>query len=189
MAKSSRIIYSVIASLDGYMTDADGDFSWAFPSEEAVASLTADLAGVSTFLYGRRMYETMRGWEADPTYAEGSPASAEFAAAWTAAEKVVFSRTLDRVDTSRTRLERALSRELVERLRTESEGDLTIEGPTLAADAFRLGLVDVVEVMLCPVIIGGGLPIFPDGVRLDLTLTNEKRFENGFVQLSYARRD
>lgn len=189
MTRDSRIIYSVMSSLDGYLTDADGDFSWAVPSEEVVASLTADLANVSTYLYGRRMYETMRGWETDPSYAEGSPASAEFATVWTAAEKVVFSTTLERVDTSRTTLERELTREVVERYRAEAAGDLTIEGPTLAATAFRLGLIDVVEVILCPVIIGGGLRVFPDTVRLDLRLTGETRFANGFVQVRYERGD
>ncbi|UYN83548.1 MAG: dihydrofolate reductase family protein [Microcella sp.] len=185
----SRIVYSVMSSLDGYNTDAEGDFSWAFPPEPVVASLIADAQSVSTYLYGRRMYETMAGWETDPTWAEGSPESANFAELWQRADKVVFSRTLTEVSTQRTRLEPEFTVEALERARAEATGDLTIEGPTLAAEAFRLGLIDVVEVLVCPVIIGGGLRVFPDGVRLDLNLTREKRFENGMVQLTYERRN
>lgn len=183
----SRLIYSVMSSLDGYNTDADGDFSWAFPDEPVVASLIADARSVSTYLYGRRMYETMAGWETDPTWAEGSPESANFAELWKAADKIVFSRTLTDVHTTSTRLEPELTREAIERALDEAAGDVTIEGPTLAGEAFRLGLIDVVELLICPVVIGGGLHVFPDGVRLDLQLTREKRFDNGMVQLSYER--
>ena len=183
----SRLIFSVASSLDGYNTDAEGGFDWAFPDDPVVASLIADAASVSTFLYGRSMYETMAGWETDPTWAEGSPESANFAQLWKRADKIVFSRTLTTVSTTRTRLEPELTREAIERALAEAAGDVTIEGPTLAAEAFRLGLIDVVELLICPVIVGGGMRALPDGVHLDLTLTREKRFDNGMVQLSYEK--
>ncbi len=183
----SRLIYSVASSLDGYNTDTAGGFEWAFPDEPVVASLIADAASVSTFLYGRRMYETMAGWETDPSWAAGSPESAHFAELWKRADKVVFSRTLTAVTTTRTRLEPELTHVAIARELDEASGDVTIEGPTLAAEAFRLGLIDVVELLICPVIVGGGTRALPDGVHLDLTLTREKCFDNGMVQLSYER--
>ncbi len=183
----SRLIYSVASSLDGYNTDAGGGFDWAFPDEPVVASLIADAESVSTFLYGRRMYETMAGWETDPTWAAGSPESANFAELWKRADKVVFSCTLKEVSTTRTRLEPELTREAIARALDEATGNVTIEGPTLAAEAFRLGLIDVVELLICPVIVGGGTRTLPDGVHVDLTLTREKRFDNGMVQLTYER--
>ena len=185
MTTESRLIYSVASSLDGYNTDANGEFAWAVPDEPVVASLIADAESVSTFLYGRRMYETMAGWETDPTWAEGSPESANFAELWKRAVKVVFSRTLTEVHTTRTRLEPELTGEAIKRALDEAAGDVTIEGPTLAAEAFRLGLIDIVELLICPIIVGGGMRALPDAVHVDLTLTREKRFDNGMVQLSY----
>lgn len=182
-----RIIYSVASSLDGYNTDGDGGFAWAVPDEEVIAALTADAASVSTYLYGRRMYETMAGWESDASWSEGSPESARFAEVWTRAEKVVFSTTLESVTTSHTRIERALTVEAVERAKAEAPRDLTVEGPTLAANALRLGVVDVVELLICPAVVGGGTPVFPPGVRLDLRLARERRFPNGMVQVTYER--
>lgn len=180
-----RIIYSVASSLDGYNTDAQGDYSWAVPDEEVIAALTADSESVSTYLYGRRMYEAMAVWETDPAAAAQSPASSAFAETWKAADKVVFSSTLHRVWTSRTRLEQELTAEAIERACRDAAGDLTVEGPTLAKDALRLGVVDVVELLLCPVTVGGGTKVFPDDLRLDLRLTRERHFNNGMVQVTY----
>jgi len=180
-----RLIYSVAASLDGFISDADGDYSWAMPSEEVIAALTADVAGVSTYLYGRRMYESMAGWETAPAAAEQSPESANWAATWRATDKIVFSTTLPEVWTQRTRLERKLTPEVVAAAKAGSAGDLTVEGPTLAAEALRLDLVDVVELLWCPAVVGGGTPVLPSGVRLDLSLRRERRFVNGMVQATY----
>ncbi len=179
-------MYSVACSLDGYNSDAGGGFDWAFPSEEVVAAINDDMEAVSTYLYGRRMYETMHGWETDPSWAD-TPEMARFAAMWQRADKVVFSRTLDGVVTSRTRLERELTRVSIERSLAEARGDVTIEGPTLAATAFRLGLVDVVQLLVCPAIVGGGTRALPADVRLDLRLTRERRFDDGMVQVTYER--
>lgn len=183
-----KLIYSVATSLDGYNTDAEGLFDWAFPEDSVVAALSEDLAAVSTFLYGRKMYETMAIWETDPSAAEDSPESANFARLWQEREKIVFSTTLEDVWTTRTRLEPAFTLEALDRARSGTDGDLTIEGPTLAAAALVMGVVDVVELLICPAVVGGGTRVFPDGLRLDLDLTRERRFDNGMVQVTYAVR-
>ena len=184
----ARLLYSVITSLDGYLTDEDGRFDWAVPDEEVIAAINQQMAGISTYLYGRRMYDTLKVWETDPSLAEGSPAEAAFAAIWQRADKVVFSSTLASVETRRTELRRTFDPQEVAQLKDTSDGDLTIEGPTLAVHAFRAGLVDEVHLLVVPVIIGGGLRVHPDGVRLDLDLLDERRFGNGMVQLRYAAR-
>lgn len=180
-----KLIYSVASTLDGYNTDPEGGFAWAYPDEPVIAALTADAESVSTYLYGRRMYETMAIWETDPAAADGSPESAVFAQMWQRAEKVVFSSSLDRVWTKRTRLEPAFTPEALDRAKAGSSGDLTVEGPTLAATALRLGLVDVVELLLCPVLVGGGTRVFPDGLAAGFRLVRERRFDNGMVQVTY----
>ena len=137
-----RLIYLTLSSLDGFI--GDGDYSWSAPNEEVMAALTADLAEVGTYLYGRRTYETMAVWETDPALAERSPESAGFAATWQAADKVVFSSTLAQVHTRSTRLERQLDAQVVAEIKAAIRGDLTIGGPTLAAEALRSDVVDVV---------------------------------------------
>lgn len=183
-----KLIYSVIGSLDGYLNDEHGRYAWAVPGEDLVWFLDEVLAGVGTHLYGRRMYQEMAVWETDPQAAEQSPASARFAEVWRAADKVVFSTTLPTVTTRRTRLERSFDAGLVRRLKAEASGDLTVDGPTLAASALREHLVDEVQRVVVPVVVGGGTPIFPPGVRLDLELTEERRFDRGLVFLRYAVR-
>jgi dihydrofolate reductase len=178
-----RLIYVTPASLDGFI--ADGDYSWSAPDEEVLAGLTADMAEVSTYLYGRRMYETMAVWETDPAAAEQSPESAAFAATWQAADKVVFSSTLAQVHTQRTRLARQLDAQVVAEIKAGSRGDLTIGGPTLAAEALRLDLVDVVDLLWCPAMLGRGIPVLSAGVRRNLTLRRDRRFSNGMVQSTY----
>ena len=179
-----RLIYLTPTSLDGFI--GDGDYSWGAPyAEEIMAALTAGFADVGTYLYGRRTYETMAVWETEPAVAEQSPESAGFAARWQAAEKVVFSSTLAQVHTVRTRLERRLDVQVVTGIKAASDDDLTIGGPTLAAEALRLDLVDVVELLWCPVLLGGGIPVLSAGVRRDLRLRTERRFRNGVIQATY----
>lgn len=178
-----RLIYLTLTSLDGFI--GDGDYSWSVPDEEVMRALNADLAEVGTYLYGRRTYETMAVWETDPAWAKQSPEDAGFAATWQAADKVVFSSTLAQVPTRRTRLERQLDAQVVAEIKAESRGDVTIGGPTLAAEALRLDLVDVVELLWYPVLLGGGIPILSAGVRRDLRLRSERRFSNGVVQATY----
>ena len=181
-----KLIYMLSCTLDGYIADASGDFSWAAPDDAMVESVTADLAAVGTHLYGRRMYEAMALWETDPSLAEGSPAAAAFAETWNRAHKVVFSRTLEDTWTERTRLERDFTADAFARAKAETPGDLLIEGPTVTEAAFRLGLVDVVSLMVYPVTLGEGTRVFPDGLRLNLRLLREQRFKKtGMVKLTY----
>lgn len=179
-----RLIYLTPASLDGFI--GDGDYSWGTPYADGIKSaLTAHLADVGTYLYGRRTYDTMAVWETEPSLAEQSPESAEFAAIWQKADKVVFSSTLTQVHTRHTRLERQLDARPVDEVKAASRGDLTIGGPTLAAEALRLDLVDVVELLWCPVLLGGGIPVLSAGVRRDLRLRREQRLTNGVIQATY----
>jgi dihydrofolate reductase len=174
----------MLASLDGYAADEKGEFGWAQPDEE-VHRFVNDLARpVGTHLYGRRMYEVMKVWESDEVIA-GQPAEVrEFAEIWRPAEKVVYSRTLETAETERTRIERDFDPETVRRMK-EADRDLSVSGPTLAAEAFDAGLIDECQLFLAPAIVGGGTRALPDGIRLNLELLNERRFRNGFVHLHY----
>ena len=181
-----KLVYSMITSVDGYVADDDGEFaSWARPDEEALAAVNDQTAQVGTYLYGRRMYEMMSVWETDPAVAAQSPESEDFAGLWRAADKVVFSRTLDQVHTDRTRLEPAFDPAAVQALKDTSEQDLTVDGPTLAATALQHGLVDEISMLICPVSLGGGLAFLPRR-RLDLHLLDEHRFTSGVVYLRYT---
>ena len=179
----ANLIYSTLMSLDGYTEDEHGDFGWATPSEEVHAFVNELERPVGTYLYGRRMYETMAGWETG-TFGS-SAATREFAHIWRAADKVVYSRSLDRVSTERTRLERSFDPEAVRRLKADADRDLSIGGPDLAAQAFAAGLVDECQLLLSPVIVGGGKRGLPSGVRRSLELVDERRFANGVVFLHY----
>jgi dihydrofolate reductase len=182
----AKLIYSAITSLDGYVADEDGRFDWAAPDEQVHAFVNDLERPVGTYLYGRRMYDVMRYWETPP---EGSgTVSLDYAGIWQAADKVVYSTTLDAVDTARTTLERSFDPDAVRRLKETATRDLSVGGPGLAAEALRAGLVDECQVFLNPVVIGGGTPWLPRGVRLDLDLVDEHRFDNGVVYLRYRRR-
>jgi dihydrofolate reductase len=181
------LIYSSICSLDGYVADRDGDFDWAMPDEEVHAFVNDRERPIGTYLYGRRMYEVMAGWEfiADDA---GPPAADDFAELWRSAEKIVYSTTLQAVSTSRTRLEREFDPAAIRALKASSPQDLSIGGPCLAASAIRAGLVDEWQLYLVPAVVGGGTPALPADVRLDLRLVDERRFEGGTVFLHYRTR-
>jgi dihydrofolate reductase len=185
----ARLIYSTIQSLDGYIEDADGDFGWAEPDEEVHQLFNDLLRPVGTYLYGRRMYETMAVWETDPALAAGPPVVADFAKIWQAADKVVYSTTLDRPVTARTRIERSFDPDAVRDLKASADRDLEIGGPQLAAEALRAGLVDEVSMVLAPVVVGGGKPALPDGVRLGLELVDQRRLASGMAYLAYRVTD
>ncbi len=181
-----RLIYSAIASLDGYVADESGRFDWAEPDEEVHTFINTLERSASTSLYGRRMYEVMSVWDtldSDPAV----PAHIrEFATIWRAEEKIVYSTTLERASTARTRIEREFDPEAVRAMKAETEGDIVIGGPTLAATAIEAGLVDVYDLFCAPVAVGGGLRFLPEHVRLDLVLLDERRFTNGMVYLRYG---
>ena len=181
----AKLIYSAIASLDGYVADEDGNFDWAEPDERVHAFINDLERSVGTHLYGRRMYETMAAWETDAGLAGGSDPMRDFARIWQAAEKIVYSRTLETASTSRTRIEREFDAESVRRMQAAGGKDLSVGGPELAAHAFRAGLVDECHLFVAPVIVGGGKPSLPDGVRLQLGLLAERRFDGGMVHLHY----
>jgi dihydrofolate reductase len=182
----SKLIYSYLASLDGYIADDAGRFGWAVPDEEVLDFINAAERDVGTYLYGRTMYEMMIGWENDPAVAGQSPKSAEFAEIWQAAEKVVFSRTLESVSTKRTRIERDFDPALVGEIKAEADRDLNVSGADVAASAWHAGLIDECHVFVAPMLVGGGKRMFPDGVRQPLELLDERRFGNGMVFLRYA---
>ncbi|KRE31008.1 dihydrofolate reductase family protein [Agromyces sp. Soil535] len=180
------LICTGITSLDGYIADEHGDFSWGVP-DAAEHTFVNDLERpVGTYLYGRRMYDVMRFWETADGMPDLPEAERDYAAIWQAADKVVYSSTLADTPTRRTRLERSFDADAVRRMKAESVRDLSISGPGLAVHAFRAGLVDEVRMLLHPVVLGGGTSFLPDGVRLDLELLDERRFGNGVVFLRYA---
>ncbi len=181
----AKLIYSAIASLDGYVADEDGNFDWAVPDEEVHAFINDLQRPLGTYLYGRRMYETMLGWETDPTLADQSPPMRDFAQIWQAAEKIVYSKTLEAVSSARTRIERDFDPELVRQMKARAGRDLNVGGPELAAEAFRAGLVDELYLFVVPIVVGGGKRSLPEGVRLRLELLDERRFGNGMVYLYY----
>jgi dihydrofolate reductase len=182
-----RLIYSMIQSLDGYTEDAQGDFGWGAPEDAAVHTFVNELASsVGTYLYGRRMYETMVYWETAHTLPDQPQHELDWARQWQAAEKVVYSRTLAEPRSARTRIEREFDPEAVRRLKAAAAHDLTVDGPELAAQALRAGLVDEIPMIACPVVVGGGKRFFPDGVQLNLELQEERRFSSGVVVLRYA---
>jgi dihydrofolate reductase len=179
-----KMIYSAIASLDGYVADEDGNFDWAEPDEE-VHTFVNDLGRpVGTYLYGRRMYEVMVAWEA-LTLVDQPPVMRDFAEIWRAAYKVVYSRTLQAVSSARTRIERDFDAERVREMKAAGGRDLTVGGPDLAAQAFRAGLVDECHLFLAPIVVGGGKQSLPNDVRLELQLLDERRFGSGMVYLRY----
>ncbi|PSK83580.1 dihydrofolate reductase [Murinocardiopsis flavida] len=181
-----KLIYSMITSLDGYVRDANGDFGWGAPEEETHAFVNEQSRSIGTYLYGRRMYETMSYWETAHKEPGQPPFILEYARVWQAADKVVYSTTLDAAVSERTRIERSFDPEAVRALKAESEHDLSVDGPVLAAQAIRAGLVDEYQLIVGPAIVGGGHRFFPDGVRVDLELLDERRFGNGVVFLRYG---
>jgi dihydrofolate reductase len=178
------LIYSALASLDGYIEDDRGKFDWAAPDEEVHAFVNELERPVGTYLYGRRMYETMVAWE---TMEDEHPVMRDYAQIWRAAEKVVYSRSLETVASARTRIERDFDPDAVRKLKESAAGDLSIGGPELASEAIKAGLVDEYHLFLAPVLVGGGKRTLPDGFRLDLGLIEERRFSGGFVYLRYRR--
>jgi dihydrofolate reductase len=184
----ARLIYSAITSLDGVTEDETGGFRWAAPDEEVHAFVNDLERPLGTYLYGRRMYETMVYWETEGDGPHDHPVSHDFAALWRDADKIVFSRTLAEVSSRRTVLERDFDAEAVARLKRTSERDLGIGGPELAGVALAAGLVDELHLVVVPVVVGGGKPALPHGVGMELDLVDERRFSGGAVFLRYAVR-
>jgi dihydrofolate reductase len=179
-----KLVYSAIASLDGYIEDADGNFNWAKPDEELHRFVNDQERAIGTYLYGRRMYETMVYWETmEP---DGYPPYIEdYKRIWRSADKVVYSRTLESPASERTRIEREFDADAIRQLKQSETRDISVGGPELAAQAFRAGLVDEIHLFLGPIIVGGGKRALPDDVEVELELAAERRFGNGVMHLHY----
>jgi dihydrofolate reductase len=184
----AKLIYSMIASLDGYVADKAGAFEWAAPDDEVHTFINDLMRPLGTHLYGRRMYELMAGWETDPTLAAQSGVMRDFAELWQAADKIVYSTTLGTVSTARTRIERGFDPAAVRQLKAIADQDITVGGPDLAAQAIKAGLVDEFRLFVTPVVVGGGKQSLPDDVRWELELLDERRFGSGVVYLRYRTR-
>lgn len=181
----ARLIYSMITSLDGYVTGPHGGFDWAI-DPELHDFINQHFADVKTYLYGRRMYETMVYWETAHLEPDQEQVGIDYALGWQQADKVVFSRTLTEVASARTRIEREFDADEVARWKAESDHDFSIDGPTLAAHAIRAGLVDEFQLFIGPGIVGGGIRFFPDDVSVELELLEERRFSGGVMFLRYG---
>jgi dihydrofolate reductase len=182
----AKLIYSMIASLDGYTVDADGNFDWAAPDEDVHAFVNDLERPIGTYLYGRRMYQTMVPWESPEMLANPSPVIRDFAQIWQAADKVVYSTTLDSPASSRTCIQPTFDADKVRAMKAASDRNLSVGGPHLAAQALRASLVDECRLFLVPVVVGGGTRALPEGVRLRLELLDERRFASGVVYLNYS---
>jgi dihydrofolate reductase len=181
----AKLIYTALASLDGYVADEDGNFDWAAPDEEVHAYVNELARPIGTYLFGRRMYEVLVAWESDDLLVDKPPVIHDYAAIWHAADKIVYSKSLEKASSARTTIERAFDPNVVRRMKASSDRDLSVGGPDLAAQALRAGLVDEIQLFLSPIVIGGGNAALPDGVRAGLELLDERRFGNGVVFLRY----
>ena len=181
----AKLIYSAITSLDGYVADADGRFDWSAPDEEVHAFVNDLERPIGTYLYGRRMYDVMVAWETMPTGPDQPAVMRDFAQIWRAADKVVFSKTLAAPSSPRTRIERDFDPDAIRQMKASLEQDISVGGPELAGQALKAGLVDELHLLVCPVVVGGGNPSLPDGLRVNLELLDERRFGNGVVHLHY----
>jgi dihydrofolate reductase len=183
-----KLIYSTITSLDGYVADEDGNFDWAAPDEEVHTFINDLERPVGVYLYGRRMYEVMVGWETAHTRGDQPRFTQDFMGIWQAADKIVYSRTLEAVSSGRTRIERDFNPEAVRQMKASAGRDITVGGPDLAAQAIKAGLVDECHLFVAPIVVGGGAQSLPNNVRLELELLDERRFGNGVVHLHYRTR-
>ena len=183
----AKLIYAAITSLDGYVADESGNFDWGEPDEEVHTFVNDLQRSVGTYLYGRRLYEVMVAWET-MNLADEPPYIHDFAETWQAADKIVFSRTLETVSSARTRIERDFDPEAVRQMKATAARDIAVGGPHLAAEAFKAGLVDECQLFVAPIVVGGGKQSLPDSVRLQLELLDERRFDGGMVYLRYRTR-
>jgi dihydrofolate reductase len=181
---ASKLIYSAIASLDGYVADEDGNFDWAAPDDDVHRFINDIERSIGTYLYGRRMYDVMSAWESMPV-ADQSAAVQDFATIWRAADKVVYSTTLKTAASERTRIERAFEPEAIRRMKAAAERDISVGGPELAGHALRAGVVDELHLFVMPVVVGGGHPALAHDVRVRLELLDHRRFDSGVVHLHY----
>ena len=181
----AKLIYFMPTSLDGYIADEGGDYEWSVPDEEVFAFINDLERPIGTYIYGRKMYETMAVWETPDVIPGLTPAMLDFARIWQAADKIVYSKSVETVSTRKTRLEREFDPQMIRTLMSQLQDDVTVGGPALAAQAIRAGLVDEYHLFVVPIILGGGKPVLPGDLRVRLDLLDERRFANGTVYLRY----
>jgi len=181
----AKLIFSAITSLDGFLEDEEGNFGWGEPDEEVLSFVNDLERPVGTYLYGRRMYETMVYWETVKAFGDEPPSVLNFTQLWRAANKIVYSTSLATVASAKTRIERTFDPRVIQEMKSSEERDVTVSGPNLAAQAFKAGLVDECQLFLTPIVVGGGKRALPDDVHLDLELLSESRFRSGVVFLCY----
>lgn len=181
----AKLIYVANVSLDGYIEDEHGSFDWTAPDDELFAFVTDLVRPVGTYLYGRRLYDTMAVWETDRALAAQSELMADFANVWQAADKVVYSTSLDAVSTAKTRLERHFDPASVREMKASATSDLSVGGAELAGQALEAELADECHLLVRPILIGGGKPALPSGTRSELELLDVNRFSNGAVYVRY----
>jgi dihydrofolate reductase len=181
----AKLIYAANTSLDGFVADEAGNWDWSRPDEEVHTAINDLTRSLGTHLYGRRMYEVLVAWETMDT-TDQPPHIQDYAQIWRAADKVVYSKSLEAASSARTRIERDFDPEAVRQMKADADRDLAVAGPTLAAEAMRAGLVDELQLFVSPVIVGGGKQALPDDLRLPLELLDERRFGNGAVHLRYG---
>jgi len=179
----AKLLYASNMSLDGWTEDERGAVDWAPPDDDVFAIITELMRSAGTYLYGRRMYESLAVWETDSTLATKSELTANYASAWRAADKVIYSSTLTAPHTANTRLERRFDPGAVRKLKAATAGDLLVGGPNLAAQALGAGLVDELALFVWPVVLGGRNPALPTHTRADLELMDVHRFSCGVVFL------
>jgi len=184
----AKLIYAAISSLDEYVVDSEGNFDWSMPDEEVHRFVNDLEQSIGTYLYGRRMYEVMQYWETADTGDGELSAAQEYARIWQTADKIVYSKSLQQVSSSRTRIEPEFDPDMVGQMKAAAAHDISVSGPTLASQAMKLGLVDEFHLFLTPIVVGGGTRALPDNVRLPLELLDERRFSNGVVHLHYRMR-
>lgn len=184
-----RLIYTGIASLDGYVADEDGNFGWSAPDEEVHAFVNDLERPIGTYLYGRRLYEVMVYWETAHTLSDQLPVERDYTDIWQAADKIVFSRTLQKPSSARTRIEREFDAQAIRQLKAAADRDLSVGGADLAAQAITGGLVDECHLFVSPIMVGGGTRLLPGNIRRELELVDERRFGNGVVYLHYRIRN
>ena len=184
-----KLIYAMLTSLDGYIEDVNGGFGWCAPEDEAVHAYINELGlSIGTHLYGRKMYETMIYWETADTLPDQPKVVLDWAQQWQAAEKIVYSRTLPGPSSAHTRIEQEFVPDAIRQFKVKADQDISISGPELAAQAVKADLVDEIQMIVCPVIVGGGKRFFPEGVRLKLNLLDQRWFDSGVVALRYTTR-
>ncbi|HTT50103.1 MAG TPA: dihydrofolate reductase family protein [Streptosporangiaceae bacterium] len=181
----ARLLYMAITSLDGYVADSQGNYGWGMPDDEVFRFVNDFERPVGTYLYGRRLYQQMTGWETAHTQPGQTALVLDFARIWQAADKIVYSRSLDAVPTARTRLERSFDPAAIRQLKERADRDITVGGPILAAEAVKAGLVDECHLLISPIVLGGGHRALPSGTRVPLGLLGQRRFGNGVVHLHY----